>query len=87
MDMDLDKKALKNLRKIKATANWAALEKGLKKVKDDDLAEFLAWRLYQIPPNQINLDILHNSVDRSSRRRHLQTLLVQAMTLPEYQLC
>lgn len=87
MDMDLDKKALKKLRKIKATTNWAALEKGLKKVKDDDLAEFLAWRLYQIPPNQINLDILHNSVDRSSRRRHLQTLLVQAMTLPEYQLC
>ena len=87
MDMDVDPKAVKKLRKVKATADWDALEKALRKLKDDELAEFLAWRIYQIPPNQINLDILENMVDKSSRMRHLQTLLTQAMTLPEYQLC
>lgn len=87
MDMDVDPKAVKKLQKVKAKVDWALIEKALKKVKDDDLIEFLAWRLYQVPPNQINLDILEKGVDRSSRQRLLQTLLVQSMTLPEYQLC
>lgn len=87
MDMDVDPKAVKKLQRVKATVDWASIEKALKKVKDDDLVEFLAWRLYQVPPNQINLGILEKGIDRSSRQRLLQTLLVQTMTLPEYQLC
>ena len=86
MDMDEDMKAPRKLRKVQATADWNGLEKVLAKVKDEDLTDLLAWRIFQVPPNQINLDFLHQRVDKSSRRRHLQTLLVQAMTLPEYQL-
>ena len=86
MDMDDDMKAPKKLRKVQATADWASLEKVLTKVKDEDLTDLLAWRIFQVPPNQINLDFLQQRVDKSSRRRHIQTLLVQAMTLPEYQL-
>ena len=74
----------RTVRRIQAEADWNNLNRQFRKVPDKDLAEAVCDLLIQpeIDPQRVQQRLLGDS-----RKDRLKSYIINAMALPEYQLC
>lgn len=72
------------VRRVKAEADWGKLNRHFKAVKDNDLSQAVSDLLIQpeIDPKRLEARLLGDS-----REERLKSYIINAMSLPEYQLC
>ncbi|MBX5438061.1 MAG: DUF1800 domain-containing protein [Thermoflavifilum sp.] len=74
-------------RRLQATVQWDAYVQQFQDLAEEQLPAAIAGLLFVPKPEHVDVDRLSRFVDHSSRERFIQSLTVQLMATPEYQLC
>ncbi|HUX85150.1 MAG TPA: DUF1800 domain-containing protein [Chitinophagaceae bacterium] len=88
MTMQANDATLKQMsRKVEATVNWDPYLKAFDAVSQEDLPGAIASALIVNAPKRIDKSLLDNFSDQGSREHYIETLTINLMSTPEYQLC
>jgi uncharacterized protein (DUF1800 family) len=74
-------------RNIQATANWSALQRAFRHIKETETLDVLANYLLSYPLTRKQKDLIWREADKSTQEKLIQSLSSALTSLPEYQLC
>lgn len=86
MDSGERKAQLKRIRKFEAKINWQAVLRRYKSVPDAELTRRIAEDLLPVASESLDLALIDRFTDHTDRRSRIQSLYLQILSLPEYQL-
>jgi uncharacterized protein (DUF1800 family) len=86
MDSGERKAQLRQIKKFEAKINWKAVERQYKSVPDQELTRRIVENLLPIASKTLDLALMDRFTDHSDRSSHIQSLYLQILSLPEYQL-